>query len=240
MLGLGNSVSASQYPSGGWTPANISGLVGWYRFNTGLQKSGGAFPSDGDGVTQWDDASGQGNHGTKTSALSNYNATLKSPEFGGASDSLLIPQLDLEEFAIYVRIRFTDSTINNGDILIQDDDTTGNFFRIQTTTSVRVKIGNSAAKNYTLHSSTTLVANTYYILGLERQTDGEVFSYLDGTANGSSQTIAFGGSPSRNLLLDEIKGGNNAIVSEVVIANNSLSDGDRAELTTWMAAENEG
>ena len=69
MLGLGSSISANQYP-GGWTPASISGLVGWYRFNTGLQTSGGAFPSDGDGITQWDDASGQGNNATKTSALS--------------------------------------------------------------------------------------------------------------------------------------------------------------------------
>ena len=239
MLGLGNSISSNQYP-GGWTPASISGLVGWYRFNTGLQKSGGAFPSDGDGVTQWDDASGQGNNATKSSDLSNYNATHKGPDFQGASDSLLIPQLELEEFAIYVRIRFTDSTINNNDILIQDDDTSGNFFRVQGTTSVRVKIGNSAAKNYTFHSSTTLVANTYYILGLERQTDGEVFSYLNGTANGASQTVAFGGDPSRNLLLDELKGGNNAIVSEVVIANESLSDVDRTGLTAWMNRDNEG
>ena len=239
MLGLGNSVSASQYP-GGWTPASISGLVGWYRFNTGLQKSGGAFPSDSDGVTQWDDASGQGNNATKTSALSNYDATLKAPLFGGSADSLLIPQLELEEFAIYVRIRFSDSTINNTDVLIQDDDTSNNFWRIQNTTSIRIKVGGSSATNYTLHSSTTLAANTYYIMGLERQTDGEVFSYLDGTANGSSQTIAFGGSPSRNFLLDEIKGGNNAFVSEVIIANKSLSDGDRSELNTWMAAEIEG
>ena len=239
MLGLGNSVSASQYP-GGWTPASISGLVGWYRFNTGLQKSGGAFPSDGDGVTQWDDASGQGNHATKTSQLANYNSTLKAPDFAGSADSLLIPQLELEEFAIYIRIRFTDSTINNNDILILDDDTANNFYKIINTTSVRAKIGGSAAKNYTFHSSTTLAADTYYILGLERQTDGEVFSYLNGTANGASQAVVFGGSPSRNFLLDEIKGGNNAIVSEVIIANKSLSDGDRAELNTWMHAENEG
>jgi len=239
MLGLGNSVSASQY-SGGWTPASISGLVGWYRFNTGLQKSGGDFPSNGDAITQWDDASGQGNNATKSSNLATYDSTHKGPDFQGSSDSLQIPQLELEEFALYVRIRFTDSTIQSGDVLINDDDTANNFWRIQSTTSIRIKIGGSGATNYTLHSSTTLVANTYYIMGLERQTDGEVFSYLDGTANGSSQTIAFGGSPSRNFLVDNIKGGNNAIVSEVIIANKSLSDGDRAELTTWMAAENEG
>jgi len=240
MLGLGNSICLNQYPGGGWTPAIISGLVGWYRFNTGLQKSGGAFPSDGDAITQWDDASGQDNNATKSSDLSNYNATLKAPEFAGSADSLQIPQLELEEFAIYVRIRFTDSTISNQDVLINDDDTTNNFWRVQSTSGIRIKIGGSSATNYTLHSSTTLVANTYYTMGLERQTDGEVFSYLDGTANGSSQTIAFGDSPSRNFLIDNIKGGNNAIVSEVIIVNESLSDVDRAELTTWMAAEIEG
>ena len=237
MLGLGNSIGG--YP-GGWTPSDISGLVGWYRFNTGLQKSGGAFPSDGDGITQWDDASGQGNNATKSSNLANYNATHKAPEFSGASDSLQIPQLELEEFSLYIRIRFTDSTITSSDVLINDDDTANNFWRIQSTTSIRIKVGGSSATNYTLHSSTTLTANTYFIMGLERQTDGEVFSYLNGTANGASQTIAFGGSPSRNFLIDNIKGGNNAIVSEVVIANKSLSDSDRAELNTWMAAENEG
>lgn len=239
MLGLGNSISASQYP-GGWTPADISGLVGWYRFNTGLQKSGGAFPSDGDGITQWDDASGQGNNATKSSNVSNYNATLKAPEFAGSSDSLQIPQLTLHEFSVYIRIRFTDSTIASSDVLVEDDDTSNNFWRVQNTSTIRIKVGGSSQVNYTLHSSTTLVADTYYIMGLERQTDGEVFSYLDGAANGASQTIAFGSSPSRDFLIDNIKGGNNAIVSEVIIANESLSDGDRAELTTWMAAEIEG
>ena len=237
MIGLGLGIGG--YP-GGWTPADISGLVGWYRFNTGLQKSGGAFPSDGDAITQWDDASGQGNNATKSSNLSNYDATLKAPEFSGSSDSLEIPQLTLEEFSVYVRIRFTDSTITSGDVLINDDDTANNFWRIQNLSTIRIKVGGSSQVNYTLHSSTNLVADTYYVMGLERQTDGEVFSYLDGTANGSSQTIAFGDSPSRDFLIDNIKGGNNAIVSEVVIVSKSLSDSDRAELTTWMAAENEG
>lgn len=239
MLGLGNSICSNQY-LGGWLPSDISGLVGWYRFNTGLQKSGGAFPSNGDGITQWDDASGQGNNATKSSNLATYNSTLKAPEFIGGSDSLLIPQLDLGEFSVYIRIRFTDSTINTGDILVQDDDESGNFFRVQDTNTLRTKIAGSAAMNYTLHSSTTLVANTYYTFGLERQADGEVFSYLNGTANGASQTVAFAGDPSKNFLIDNIKGGNNAVVSEVIITNESLSDGDRVELDKWMKLQIEG
>ena len=39
MLGLGNSISASQYP-GGWLPSDESTLEAWYRFNTGITLNG--------------------------------------------------------------------------------------------------------------------------------------------------------------------------------------------------------
>ena len=40
MLGLGNSISASQYPGGEWLPSDEATLEAWYRFNTGITLNG--------------------------------------------------------------------------------------------------------------------------------------------------------------------------------------------------------
>ena len=237
MLGLGVSVSNNAY-AGGWTPNDLGGLVGWYRYNTDLVKAGSsAFPEDGEDIGRWLDHSGNSSDATKTSNEPSYNLDLGSVFFDSTAETLDIPQLTLGTFAIYVRIRFTDADIGTSDILMKDDTTAHNFWRIQSTTGIRCKIGGSTAVNYTLHSSTSLSTSTWYNMGLERDANSDVYSYLNGEVNGASVSVDIG---SKSFLVDSLHGGKDMVVSEVIITTEALSSADRALVETWLTSETEG
>jgi len=237
MLGLGVNV-AHPHVGGDWTPSELTGLVGWYRFNTDLVVAGGVdFPTDGEDVGRWLDHSGNANHASKSSDEPSYDGTLKSVYFDTTQETLDIPQLTLGTFAMYVRVRFIGAAITSADVLMQDDTTSNNFWRIQNTTGIRCKIGGWAtALNYTLHSSTTLVQNTWYNMGLERDLESGVYSYLDGEVNGAAVTSHLESYP---FLIDSIHGGKDMLVSEVIITTNPLSSAERALVDTWLSSETE-
>ena len=242
MLGLGNTLVGGA-PSPEFTPASLSGLVIWLRYNTGLEESDESTPEDGEQVTKWADASGEGNHGTKSgSGFSNYDATLKSPYFDGSSDSLEFSQFTFDgEFSVYARVMLeaTGETIN-ADILLQDKDIGNNFWRINSGTVTRVKLGGGGALNFTHHSSIDLSEDVFYNFGLERDGSNNVTSYLgvDGSdiaANGASQ------SESKTWLMDVLgKGLNGGYVAEVVVTTNVLTAAERQSLHEWLTAGNEG
>ena len=237
MLGLGLSVDRQPYV-GGWTPSDLSGLVGWYRFNTGIHKLGTTtFPVNGEDVGRWVDQSGNGNDATKSSNVPSYNSTLSSIFFDSTAETLDIPQLTLGEFSIYIRLRFTDTTITTGDILVKDDTSANNFWRIQGTTQIRCKIGGSASINYTLHSSIILNENVSYNMGLERDSGSAMSSYLEGVANGASTIIDLGDNP---FLVDSIHGGVDAVISEVIITTTSLTSEERELVDKWLSSETPG
>lgn len=235
MLGLGLGVHNSSYAED-WTPANLSGLVGWHRFNTGFTRPGGSFPLDGNDIERWRDVSGNNNHASKSSDLPSYNATYKAAFFDSTAESFDIPQLTLTTFSIYVRLQFTGG-ITSADVLMQDDTTSNNFWRIQTTESIRCKLSSSPAANYTLHSSTNLETDVWYNMGLERGTDDEMYSYLNGIVNGSSVNIE---AQTKPFLVDSIHGGKDMLVSEVIITTNSLTSAERTLVDTWLSSETEG
>lgn len=237
MLGLGIGVSHSN-DGGGWTPAELTGLVGWYRYNTDLVVSGGStFPDNGEDIGRWRDQSGNSNDASKADDVPSYDKVYESVFFDSTAETLDIPQLTLGEFAIYVRMRFTDTSINTSDILMKDDTTAYNFWRIQTTTGIRCKIGGSSSLNYTLHSSTTLAADSWYNMGLERDADSDIYSYLNGVANGSAHNEDL---ESRPFLVDSIHGGQDVLVSEVIITTSALTSAERELVDTWLSSETEG
>lgn len=48
---------------GGFSPLNLSGLIGWWKADAGVFSDAGVTPANnGDNVTQWNDQSGNGNH----------------------------------------------------------------------------------------------------------------------------------------------------------------------------------
>ena len=236
MLGLGIGVHNNAY-AGGWTPADLSGLVVWYRFNTGIIKAGAStLAADGEDVGRWTDKSGVGNNAVKTSDHPSYDAAKKSVFFDSTAETLDIPQLTLGTFSMYARVKFTAS-ITSADILMQDGTTSNNFWRVQSTTGIRCKIGGAAtAINYTLHSSNILEEDIFYNMGLERDGDSKMYSYLNGTANGSPVTVDV---ESKSFLVDSLHGGKDVMISEVVITTNSLSSAERALLDTWLTSETE-
>jgi len=238
MLGLGVSL-AHPYAGGDWTPADLSGLVGWYRYNTDLVKAGEvSFPDDGEDVGRWLDHSGNDNDASKSSNEPSYDGTLKSVFFDSTAETLDIPQLALGAFSIYVRVRFTAASITSADILMKDDTVSNNFWRIQSTTGIRCKIGGGGdAINYTLHSSTTLGVDTWYNMGLERDGDSDMYSYLNGGVNGASVNTDLNEYP---FAVDSIHGGKDMLVSEVIITTEALSSGERALVDTWLSSETEG
>ena len=237
MLGLGIGVPNNDY-AGGWTPADLSGLVGWYRFNTNLVRAGAtSFPEDGEDVGRWGDASGSNNHASKTSDEPSYDEASKSVFFDSTAETFDIPQLSLGTFAMYARIKFT-AAISSSDVLMQDDTTANNFWRVQSTTGIRCKIGGGAgAINYTLHSSNFLEQGPFYNMGLERDGDSKMSSYFNGAINGSAVLVDLVSKP---FLVDSIHGGRDVLVSEVIITTNPLTSAERALLTTWLNSETEG
>ena len=237
MLGLGVNVARQPY-AGGWAPSDLSGLVGWYRFNTGIQKLGATTsPSDGEDIGKWVDQSGNSNDATKSSNVPSYNSALKSVFFDSASETLDIPQLTLGAFSMYVRLRFTDSTITTADVLMKDDTTANNFWRIQTVNQIRCKIGGSSSLSYVLHDSVSLESDVFYNMGIERTSSSALSSYLGGIINGTARTIDIGTYP---FLIDSIHGGVDAVISEVIITTASLTSEERELVENWLSSETSG
>jgi len=237
MLGLGNSlISGTVIP---FTPASFgSDLLLWLRHDTGLQESDGTTPEDGENVVQWTDQSSQGNNATASSNYPDYIATGGYVDFASTSEALRTDSnISLDELACYVRLKYTNTTFSSADIFLDDPDVSANFWRLHSSTTIRIKFSGSAVKEYTLHSSTTLTDGVFYNMGLERDSSDNVYSYLNGTANGAAQSLP---ASSRKFAVDRLKGGSDVQVSEVVIVNRSLTDKEREDLNTWLTSETAG
>ena len=231
MLGLGNTIIGGSVLEGFTTPADLPGIAHWWKHNTGLQKSGGAFPSDGEQVVLWEDQIGSENF-TGTSNLPAYVAATGTLNFNGASKILTIASgtsadITLDgDFAVYTRIKF-GATPSTSDIFFKDDDSANNFFRANSATVMRAKI-TSGAMNWTVP---TMGTSSFYNIGIERVgTDTRV--YLDGTESSTGAV-----SSSNDWLIDTLKGANGDELSSLIIVKGSaLSTANRAALETYLAA----
>ena len=222
-LGLGLNIKTS---GGAWTPANISSLIHWYKYDTGITKDG-----END-ITAWNDQKGSNN-------LTASGVTDASPlyasgavHFNAAGDILTFGSpLSLGTFSIYCRVESND--VSN-DTLYEKG--SSDFFIIKTSAQIRAKIGGGA--RHDVHSGVSLSADTKYNLGFEREdtggtTNDQMFVSIDGvnkpfTANGTlAITTAF----------EVATVGQPAIENkfyEIVICNNSLSASDRVKLNTYL------
>jgi hypothetical protein len=241
MLGLGNTLAGGA-PSPEWTPAELSGLVAWYRYNTGIDDD-----TDEAQVTQWTDQSGQGNHATKASETPEYSAAENAVLFLGSTDSMDINSttgLTLTTFSAYIRLKFKEvgETVGGEFLFTKATGTSGqNWIKVHSTTEMRTKLGNSARKDYTL--PVTLAEATKYNIGIERNSSSEVRMFVDGTAasngsGGESHTID---KDLKQYELDDLCfPADGLYVYEVVITTNALSASERTLLDTWLDSETEG
>tara|TARA_R100000152_G_C6781899_1_gene217545 strand:- start:725 stop:1414 length:690 start_codon:yes stop_codon:yes gene_type:complete len=224
-LGLSNTVRSQV--SGEFTPADLAGLQFWFRKGIGITESDGSEAEDGDAVYGWADQSGNGKNATGAATRFTYNAASGGVE-GTGNNKLNITQIDFTgEFAFYARLKFDTISTGANDILFRDavspaDD---DFFRVQTSTQLRAKIGGGTAMNY---SCSTISTGTFYNLGFERDSSDDCRAYLDGT----QQDSEINKTPDFNL--DRVMGAFDGICVEIVVTNQALSSSNRTNLNNYL------
>ena len=231
MLGLGNSITANQYPVGSWAPTNLgSKLIHWYKFNTGITT---ATVSGTDGlITQWTDQKGSNNlapevtnDGTKMPILHTDN----SARFSGSGDVLVFGSaLTLGKFAIYGRFR----TDGFNDRFLQQSDGS-EFIKFQTTTEFRIQPG-GGRKDMAISSDANLANDTKFTAGFERNASGDIFVSANGLASTTSANTAI----SNTVDIQEVSPANAGAfdVFEFIVCNDGLSSSERTELNAYLDA----
>lgn len=224
-LGLGLSINNTV--SGDWTPAKLSGLQFWFRKGVGITTEDDVTAEDGDAVYGWADQSGNNKHATGAASRFSYNAASGGVE-GGGNNKLDITQIDFTgQFAFWVRLKFDTISSGANDIMFNDGTSAPNddFFRLQTATQLRAKIGGGSAMNYTCSSISTGV---YTNLGFERDGSDDCRAYIGTTAQGSAVNNT------NDFNLDRVLGAFDGICLEIVVTNTVLSTADRSSLHTYL------
>jgi len=230
MLGLGNSIT-SGVASSEWTPANISSLIHWYKYNTGITLDG-----END-VTVWADQKGSNNLtsvGDPSTQSPTFDSTKNAVHFNATGDILTFgTNLDLGTFSVYARCEMEEF---DGDFLFEE--TAADFWKIHDESTIRVKIDNGT--RHDISSGFTLEADTKFNIGLEREDtassdDDRLTVYLDGSglswdSGDGTQTITEQfeikkvGQPATSVRFYEI-----------ILCNDALSASDRSNLQTYLA-----
>ena len=226
MLGLGNGLTGGA--ALGWTPAELSSLLHWYRFNIG-QTTGG---DTGNEVTEWADQKGSNDLTASGATEASPTGTAGGVVFDSAGDIMTWDtDLALGTFSIYFRAKFdafgSENMIEKG---------TSDFLKLQTSSTVRLKAANGGTEggrhDFTLPA--TISADTKFNMGWERASNDNMNIYLNGvgsevTNGDGSQAIA------EVLALDRLgKPTHTSTWYEVVICNDALSSADRALLQTYL------
>ena len=139
MLALkqGLSLVSTQALGGSWQPSDETGLEAWYKFNTGITLNGS-------NISDWADSSSN-SHNMRQLTVSEQPAyNLGAIRFTPANNQNLQTNSDIElagAFTIGIKLNIADV----GGIIIGDNTETGEFFKLFSTTVLRIKIDNTAA-----------------------------------------------------------------------------------------------
>lgn len=218
-----------------FTPGDLPSLLGWYRNNTDILKTGPAPAVDGDDVVQWSDQSGNNNHATSTGNFFHFDSATGglSSEVGVNSD-LHIPQINFAgEFSMYMRIKLLSISGSSTDLFFYDDDTASqDFFRVQSASEIRGKINNSNKIGF----SAGIDTDTFLNIGIERNSSNRVDVFLEGAPQTQIGTSGYHvGVLSGTLDIDSIAGNLDGIIAEVVITGKGLTGTQRTNLQTYLS-----
>ncbi len=234
MLGLGASVSTHSNYGGPWNPSRLPGLIYWFRFNHGI-----VLDAQGD-ITKWTNQVNAGasatthaeqDGGSTTSPIVHTDGSIK---FDAASNFLRFKDgganttLQLGAFSMYWRIKFDASETLNAEDLIEKD--ANNFFKIVSPTATRCKIGGN--RHDFTHDE--MVEGRMMIVGFERDAEGELYSFVDGSAGDADEGE---GTEAVSTTLDLIQFGKPVHTSywyEVVICSDSLNINNRILLNDYL------
>jgi len=218
-----------------FTPGDLPSLLGWYRNNTDILKSGPAPAANGDDVIQWSDQSGNDNHATSSGNYFHFDSASGglSSEVGVNSD-LQIPQRNFAgEFSMYMRVKLLSISGSSTDLFFYDDDSASqDFFRVQSDTEVRGKINNSTKIGF----SAGIDTGTFLNIGIERNSSNRVDVFLEGAPQTQIGTSGYHvGVLSGTLDIDSIAGNLDGIIAEVVITGKGLTATQRTNLQTYLS-----
>ncbi len=217
MLGLGNSVSASQYP-GGWLPSDESSCELWAQKNVGLTLNDAA-------ISGWNDQSGNDNHlvqvteGHQPSGHTDGVITLD----GGTSNQHfdLTNQLTLGG-AFMVGMRLSPAGTPSNECLFGDTTTANHFVRMSSASAIHFK-NSSNLKGLSLDGGTTF--GDGYVL-VNRDASDVITLYVDGVLQAATITSSSSG----NVLIDAIGARGSTVnefggrMSEILIFRASSAD----------------
>ena len=225
MLGLSNTITRSFIGNSEWSPSNLSSLKHWYKYNTNITIDAQ------DDVTEWRDQKGT-NHltATGTSAHSpTFDETTAAVHFNASGDILTFPTtLDLGAFAIYVRC---EMSAFDGDFIFKE--TSNEFWKIHDANNIRLKI--QGGTRHDISEGISLSTNTKTNFGLERDTSGDLFAYVNNSvltwAEGDgNQTIT------EKFEIETIgKPATDVKFYEIIICSDSISSGDKTNLQAYLA-----
>tara|TARA_R100001463_G_scaffold65486_3_gene118788 strand:- start:216 stop:908 length:693 start_codon:yes stop_codon:yes gene_type:complete len=225
---LGNRLNIRTSTVGGdWTPANLSGLIYWFRNGRGITNSAGNACSDSEKVYGWEDYSGGNRHAVGAATRFVYDGSTKGVK-GIGNNKLDVPQYDFTgDFSFWVRLNFTAITSGGANDILFNDATgapNDDFFRLQTTSQMRVKIGGGSAMNY----ATTVSTGHWYNIGLERSGGERTSAWLGTTQQGSDLTNT------NTFNVDRVLGAFEGLAKEIVVTNTKLTTAERASLNTYL------
>ena len=225
-LGLGLNIKTS----GGedWTPAKLSSLLHWYKFDTGITKDGE------DDITAWNDQKGSNNLTADGTTANSPLYSSGSVLFNSNNDILTLgTPLDLGKFSLYVRM---EASAFDGDFIFEE--TGSEFIKIHDANNIRMKI--AGGSRHDVSDGVSLSADTKFNIGVEREdtaetTDDQIFLFL----NNVSKTVggAGGGTQAITDLLEITtigKPASDCKFYEIIICNDTLSSSDRTSLNTYL------
>lgn len=158
MLALKQALSlvSSNRIGGGWSPVDETGLVAWYQKNTGITLSGAD-------VTAWSDSSANtyDMRQTDASKMPEWNVAGEYLEFDGTGEHLSSSgQISITaDFTVGVKL----SPVTPFGTVLADVTTAGEWLRVISATTLRVKIDNTAAVDLTL-DGTDVWSSGYLVL----------------------------------------------------------------------------
>ena len=138
MLALKQGLSlVSTRALGGWQPSDETGLEAWYKFQTGITLNG----SD---VSAWADSSENSFNMVQATASEQPDYNSGAIEFAPADTHNLGSASDITlsgAFTIGIKLNIAAA----GGVIIGDNTETGEFFRLHSTSILRIKIDNATA-----------------------------------------------------------------------------------------------
>jgi len=218
-LGLGLGISKKDVLDTVFTPASLTGISYWFKFNTNIGLG------TGDEVNTWDAKYGDERFTVDSGKVLKNNGDLNFDTNNGRMtlNSLWNPGT----FSFYFVGKITNETISNEEIFQSD---TSNFFRLNSATQVRVRIGDTTNNNITLPG--TEIGGEFFVIGIEW--DGTKISiYQDSEYVNpavATDTDTFAGIKTIGKRGNPFDGH----IREIVMVDQPLSASDRNKLMTHL------